>query len=239
MKQHLFFLFLLTTYFFSCYSQTTVHKKLKNGNVINFTSDGLTEWKDTSVFNPGSILKDGNYNIKCYTIFPFKPNDLIQFYGYKQFSNNYMTLDDFNTLLISLYKKKANTEVDLTFKRTKTIDQILKQYISQFPIDKQNYLTEVVDSLFFDLKSKGAIKQNVEIFYESSTCFLFGTITKIDISSFGETIYISSFSGSILVNNHPYGLSIILDGNVGLLIEKKYSLCKNFISGIENINHSK
>ncbi|MBC7749380.1 MAG: hypothetical protein H7Z76_12535 [Methylotenera sp.] len=239
MKKHLFFLLLLTTYFLSCYSQTRVHKKLKNGNVINYTSNDLPEWKDTSVFNPGSILKDGNYNIKCYTIFPLKPNDLIQIYGYKQFSNNYMTVKDFNTQLISLYKKKANTEVDLTFKRTKTIDLILQQYISQFPIDKQNYLTEVVDSLFFDLKNKGAIKQNVEIFHESSSCFLFGIVTKIDIPSFGETISISSFSGSILLNNHPYGLSIILDGNAGMLIEKKYSLCKNFISRFENINHSK
>jgi len=238
MKRHLFLLYFISTFSLSCSCQTTP-KKLKNGKTINFTATTLFEWKEKSLFDPTSLLKGGDYNIKCYTIFPDKPNDLVQIYGYKQFSNNFMTLKDFQTQLISLYKKKANNKVDINLERTEIIDQILQKYISKFSIEDQKYLTTKVDSLFFDFKKRGVIKQNVQTFFESPSTFLFGIVIEVKVSFLNETVSISSFSGSILLKNHPYGINIILDGSINMPIEEKNAQIKNFIQSIEKITQNK
>ena len=127
--QILFLSFLL--FGFNSFSQSIIRKRLKNGNAIYFTNPAnLYLWADTSMFNPASLLKNGNYNIVCYTIIPLKPDNLIQLYGLKQYSDNFLTHKEFNAQLVSIYKKKLHDTITISNKRNATIDQVLEKFIS-------------------------------------------------------------------------------------------------------------
>jgi hypothetical protein len=81
-----FFILFLSFLLFSVnsFAQSINNKLLKNGNSIYFNKPvDLYMWVDTSIFNPASLLKNGNYNIACYTVIPLKPDNLVQLYGLK------------------------------------------------------------------------------------------------------------------------------------------------------------
>ena len=150
-----------------------------------------------------------------------------------------MIINDFNTQLVLLYEKQVNSKVELDFPRNATIDLILKKYISNLPIDQQNYLNTRVDSFFTALKEKGSISQKIEKFHQSPQSFIFGMVINFQVPTLNEDFSISSFTGSILLKNHAYGFSIILDGDTDIPLKEKNSICKKFISSLEKINSSR
>lgn len=224
---------------FICFTQPVIKNQLKNGNVLylNNLSD-LYLWADTSTFNPASLVKEGDYNIACYTIIPLQPDNLVQVYGYKQYSANFLTQKQFNAQLVSIFKKRLDEKVSIPFSRNNSINGIFEKYISQFPIEKQKHLREIVDTMFNTENKETRLTQNLELFYQSATSIIPGFVTRVNVPSFDISFTIASFSGCILLRNHPYGLSIILSEDDSSF-DQKTKIVKTFIKALEKLNPSK
>ena len=93
--------------------------------------------------------------------------------------------------------------------------------------------------MFAALKERGSITQKIEKFHQSPQSFIFGIVINFQMPALNEDFSIYSFSGSILLKNHAYGFSIILDGDTDIPLKEKTSICKQFISNFEQINPSK
>ncbi len=220
------------------FTQTIINKHLKNGNSIYFNKPiDLYPWTDTSIFNPSSLLKDGDYNIACYTIIPSKLYNLVQVYGFRQYSNNFLTSKEFNTQLVSIFKKKLNDSVSIPHDYNSTLSQIIEKYISQFSLEKQKELRMIVDTALNDLNKEKHVKATVELFHESPNSIILGIVTKFQLPSLAVSYTSASFSGCILLRNHAYGFTVFFSEDDSSF-EQKTKITKTFISNLENLNPS-
>jgi len=219
----------------NAFSQTVIKTRLKNGNIIYFkTPKDFYELIDSSVFNPELLLKNGNYNIKCYSIESTEPGNIFQVWGFRQLSDKSMSQKEFNIQFVALLRKKLNTNVNVPLQRNNIVDLIIQKYISQFAFEKQEYLIAKADSIFENFKTNQSIKSTVELFYESSNSIIIGAMISA-FPSLQKKIKIGSYSGFILLKNHLYGINVILGENTST-IEEVCIKAKRYISDLVKLN---
>lgn len=224
----------------NCYTQSLNKIVLKNGNTILIANHrGLYEWIDTTLFNPKSLLRNDDwYSIKSYCFKAGEPNNIVQVFGLKSYSSKHLTTNQIQAELFTAYKKKLTDKVNINFNWNGPLNLTLEKFISNYPNEMQANIRSIVDSEFTELNQKKSPDIYPTIFYESKNSLIMGIDLSAKLSSLNKTLSISSYTGFILLNNHAYGIQILLGTNE-YSYEAKKAIIYEFIKNLESNNLNK
>ena len=136
-----------------------------------------------------------------------------------------------------VYKKRAGDTVAVSHTWNNKLDLIVENYISQSSLEKRKELQIIADSMHYDLKKEKYVTEKIELFHQSPTTIILGIVTRFQLPSLDTMFTVASFSGFILLRNHAYGISVILnEGDYSF--EEKKRIIKDFIAKLEELNPS-
>ena len=208
--------------------------KLDNGNkIICGYHDHLIEWKDTSFFNPKVLIKNPKwYNIRSYSINVNEPNNMVVLFGLNNVSNKYTTQKQIQTDYFSVYRKQLSQKRNITYSFDGTLNLTLEKLIQSKREEEKEKLRTLIQSEFAELNSLNSSAILPTIFYESKKSLIIGISFSVSLKTLETTLDISSYSGFILLNNHIYGIIILLGNNENSYDQKKV-IIQHYIEDLE------